>query len=289
MNQPGARSASLGGKVFSVALLCVTTVVPASSGAQTSPPLSFEVATVQPLNAEKPHPPSVNISGDRFSATGMSLKELIKIAYDLNYGADQQISGGPAWTGSARFDIEATEDPAIGEKLQKLSSDERGKLLREMLRGLLADRFKLQVHHESSELSVYELVTAKSGSKLMPSVAQASSSNADGTVKPRSWIRFAGKGLLEGNDADAATLVTALSMQPEIGGRLVVDKTGLTGKYDFTLKWTPDMGQGNDLPSADSGPTLFTALQDELGLRLQPTKAPVDVIVIDRVDLPTAN
>ena len=83
--------------------------------------------------------------------------------------------------------------------------------------------------------------------------------------------------------------MTALSMQPEIGGRLVVDKTGLTGKYDFTLKWTPDMGQGADPPSTDAGPTLFTALQDELGLKLQPTKAPVDVIVIDHVEMPTPN
>jgi uncharacterized protein (TIGR03435 family) len=289
MNRLAARNAYPGVKLFPLALLLVSIATTVRSGAQTSPPLSFEVATVKPLDAKNPHPPSVNISGDRFSATGMSLKELIKIAYDLNYGADQQVSGGPAWTGSARFDIEATEDPALGEKLQKLSSDERGKQLREMLRGLLADRFKLQVHRESSELSVYELVTAKNGSKLMPSVAQSSSTNADGSAKPRSWIRFAGKGLLEGNDADAATLVTALSMQPEIGGRLVVDKTGLTGKYDFTLKWTPDMGLGADSPSADAGPTLFTALQDELGLRLQPTKAPVDVIVIDHVDLPTAN
>ena len=166
MNLPGTRIASVGGKVFSVALLCATTVIPASSGAQTSLPLSFEVATVKPIDAKNPHPPSVTISGDRFSATGMSLKELIKIAYDLSYGADQQVSGGPAWTQSARFDIEATEDPTLGEKLQKLSSDERGKQLREMLRGLLADRFKLQVHHDSTELSVYELVTAKSGSKL---------------------------------------------------------------------------------------------------------------------------
>lgn len=289
MNRPSARSALLGAKLFYVPFLYLSLAITPRSGAQAPPPLSFEVATVKPLDAKNPHPPSVNISGDRLSATGMTLKELIKIAYDLNYGADQQVSGGPAWTGSARFDIEATEDPALGEKLQKLSSEERGKQLREMLRGLLADRFKLQVHHVSSELSVYELVTARSGSKLMPSVAHAPTINEDSSTKPRSWIRFAGKGLLEGNDADAATLVTALSMQPEIGGRLVVDKTGLTGKYDFTLKWTPDMGQGADPPAADAGPTLFTALQDELGLKLQPTKAPVDVIVIDHVELPTAN
>ena len=288
MNELTTRSARPGGKLFPVALFCASLAVALPSSAQTPPPLSFEVATVKPLDPQNPHPPSVNISGDRFSATGMSLRELIKIAYDLNYGADQQVSGGPAWAGSVRFDIEATEDPKLGEKLQQLSSDERGKQLREMLRGLLADRFKLEIHHESSELSVYELVTIRSGSKLMPSGSHTSPDQVSST-KPRSWIRFAGKGMLEGNDADAATLVTALSMQPEIGGRLVVDKTGLTGKYDFTLKWTPDMGQGTDPPAADAGPTLFTALQDELGLKLQQTKAPVDVIVIDHVEMPSAN
>jgi uncharacterized protein (TIGR03435 family) len=288
MNKPTTRCARPGGKLFSLTLLYASIALAPLSIAQTPPPLSFEVATVKPLNPDNPHPPSVNISGDRFSAVGMSLRELIKIAYDLNYGADQQVSGGPAWAGSARFDIEATMDPALGQKLRQLTSDERGKQLQEMLRGLLAERFKLQIHHESTELSVYELVTVRNGSKLMPSVAQAPPDQAS-PAKPRNWIRFAGKGLLEGTDADMPTLVTALSMQPEIGGRLVVDRTGLTGKYDFTLKWTPDMGQGVDPPAADAGPTLFTALQDELGLRMQITKAPVDVIVIDHVDQPSEN
>jgi uncharacterized protein (TIGR03435 family) len=289
MNHHTTRRARHGGKLFLLALLCASMAIAFPSRAQPAAPLAFEVATVKPLDPKNPHPPSVNVSGDQLSATGMTLRELIKIAYDLNYGADQQVSGGPAWAGSTRFDIEARMDPVLGEKLEHLASRERERQLEEMVRGLLAERFKLQIHHESTELSVYELVTVKSGSKLMPSVAQAPSPDQDNATKPRSWIRFAGKGLLEGNDADAATLVTALSMQPEIGGRLVVDKTGLTGKYDFTLKWTPDMGQGTDAPAADAGPTLFTALQDELGLKLQPTKAPVDVIVIDHVELPTEN
>jgi uncharacterized protein (TIGR03435 family) len=78
-------------------------------------------------------------------------------------------------------------------------------------------------------------------------------------------------------------------MQPEIGGRLVVDKTGLKGQYDFTLKWTPDIGAAAEQPASDAGPSLFTALQEELGLRLQSTKAPVDVLVIDHVELPSEN
>jgi uncharacterized protein (TIGR03435 family) len=289
MNRLTARSADPGGKLFQLTLLLALLATGAYGRAQAIPPPAFEVATVKPMDAKHPLPPSINISGDRFQATGMTLKELIKIAYDLNYGADRQVSGGPAWTASTRFDVDAKEDPALSEKLTQMSSDERGEQLRRMLRSLLTDRFKLQVHREKSELAIYELVMAKSGSKLMPSVGLPSSKDADNAAKPRSWIRFAGKGVLEGTAADPQMLVTVLSMQPEIGGRLVVDKTGLTGKYDFTLKWTPDMGQGAEPSGTDAGPSLFTALQEELGLRLQPTKAPVDVIAIDQVQLPIAN
>jgi uncharacterized protein (TIGR03435 family) len=292
MNRRASYSSNLAGKLFSLmtrVLLIVPIAIGTHSVAQTTPPPSFEVATVKSMDGKNPHPPSVMISGDRFQATGMTLKELVKISYDLNYGADRQISGGPAWIESARFDIEAKEDASLSTELQKLSAEQRGDRLRQMLRELLAERFKLQLHHESVELPIYELLMAKSGSKLMPSVPQPPSSNEDHPAKPRSWIRFAGKGLLEGSDADPPMLVTVLSMQPEIGGRLVVDKTGLTGKYDFTLRWTPDMGQGADQPGADAGPSLFTALQEELGLRLQPTKAPVDMLVIDHVELPSAN
>jgi len=271
------------------ALLFVPIAIFTPSHAQTTPSPSFEVATVKPIDAKNSQPPSVLISGDRFAATGMTLQALIKIAYDMNYGADRQVSGGPAWVGSARFDVDAKEDAAWAEKLKQLPDEQRGAELRQMLQGLLAERFKLQVHHQSSELSVYELVLAKSGSKLMPSVAQLSTNQQDRPEKRRTAIRFAGKGVLEGNDADPQTLVTALSMQPEIGGRLVVDKTGLTGKYDFTLKWTPDTAQGADSTGTDTGLSLFTALQEQLGLRLESTKAPVDIIVIDHVELPSSN
>jgi uncharacterized protein (TIGR03435 family) len=267
-------------------------IVPLAAGlhgaAQTTPPLAFEVATVKVMDQKKPHPPSVQIAGDQFEATGMTLKELIKIAYDLNYGADRQVSGGAGWIGSTRFDIEAKEDPALGAELQNLSEEQRGNRLRQMLCGLLAERFKLQVHHQSTELPIYDLVMAKSGSKLMPAVPRPPNPD-DPQQKPRSSIRFPSRGVLEGNDADPLMLVTVLSMQPEIGGRLVVDKTGLTGKYDFTLRWTPDMGHGSNPPGTDVGPSLFTALQEELGLKLESTKAPVDVLVIDHVEMPTAN
>jgi uncharacterized protein (TIGR03435 family) len=289
MNQTATHNPSFAGRLFlliSRGLLIIPIVAWAPCAAQAAQPLSFEVATVRPMDTKKPHPPSVDIAGDRFAATGMTVKELIKIAYDLSYGAERQISGGPTWLASTPFDIEATVDPALGAKLQTMSEEQRGDQLRQMLRGLLAERFKLKLHHASTELPIYDLVMAKNGSKLMPAVPRPDSNGDGHPPKPRSSIRFAGKGVLEGNDADALMLVTVLSMQPEVGGRLVVDKTGLSGKYDFTLRWAPDSTQSSQ---ADSGPSLFTALQEELGLKLESTRAPVDVLVIDHVELPTAN
>jgi uncharacterized protein (TIGR03435 family) len=284
-HRPACRARLAGKLVLQIILFAA---ISASSRAQATPAPTFEVATVKLSDTKNPSPPSVSITPDRFEATGMTLKELIKIAYDMNYGAEQQISGGPAWVASERFDLDAKEDEALSAELEKLPEDQQGVHIREMLRALLAERFRLQLHHESKELPVYELVPAKGGSKLMPAVAHALAKEGDTSTKPRSWIRFAGRGLLEANEADSPMLATVLSMQPEIGGRLVVDKTGLTGKYDFTLRWTPDLTQGAD-SSAEVGPSLFTALQEELGLRLESAKAPVDMIVIDHVDLPSAN
>jgi len=254
--------------------------------AQSAPSPAFEVATVKPSDTKNPRPPSVTISRDQFEATGMTLRELIKIAYDLNYGANEQIAGGPAWASSTRFDIEAKEDEPVSKQLQNLPHDQREVELRQMLRTLLADRFKLRLHHESKELPIYQLVVAKGGPKLLPAVTKPTSNDEDKTAKPREWIRFAGKGVLEANGADPPMLVTVLSMQPEVGGRLVVDKTGLRGKYDFTLKWTSDMTPGGEV---DAGPSLFTAIQEELGLKLESAKAPIDMLVIDSVELPAAD
>jgi uncharacterized protein (TIGR03435 family) len=259
------------------------------SVAQTAPPPAFEVATIKPMDAKHPHPPSVSITRDQFEATGMTLKDLIKIACDLNYGADRQVTGGPAWTNSARFDIEAKEDESLAAKLQKLPQEQRGVQLRQMLRDLLTDRFKLQIHHETEDLPVYELVVAKNGPKLTPASNEPIVTKLDSATRPRSFIRVASKGVVVANAADPPMIVTILSTLPEIGGRLVVDKTGLTGKYDFTLKWASDSGAEADPPTPDAGPALFTALQEELGLRLESKKTPVDMIVIDNAELPASN
>ena len=256
---------------------------------QHAPQHEFDVATIKPSDTRNTLPPSVDITPDRFQATGVTLKELIKIAWNLNYGADEQISGGPLWVSNTRFDLDAKEDAALAAELARLPQQQQGDQVRAMLRGLITQRFGLQLHHETRDLPVYELVVAKSGQRMLPAADPSAAKSADATDKPRRWIRIAGVGELEGYSADISTLVTVLSMQPEIGGRLVVDKTGLTGSYDFALKWTPDIFLNANQTAANAGPSLFTALQEELGLKLESAKAPVDRIVIDRVSLPAAN
>lgn len=232
---------------------------------------------------------------DKFETEGQTLKMLIKFAYSLNMGADQQIAGGPDWVGSAKFDIQAKEDPDTIAALKKIAGEQRVDTIRIMVRGLLADRFKLKVHRETRVLPVYALVVAKGGPKMTPWVQMPAP--ADGS-RPKGWqgLSLEGRGQLEGRGASLGMFSGVLARQPEIGGRMVVDQTGLTGRYDFMLKWTPDTSLGmqsaareGGVPLDPSAPSLFTALQEELGLRLDSTKAPVDMIVIDSAEMPSEN
>ena len=278
--------------ISTLAALVFVGAFPAVCMAAPPPQKAFDVATIKPSNAMNPPPESINVQPDCFQASGMTLKELIKVAWDLNYGADDQVSGGPPWVSTTRFDLYAKEDAALTAEITALPQREQGKEIRAMLRDLITQRFHLVIHHETRQLSVYELVVAKGGPKMLPAADTPPAKSTDTSVppeKPRRWIRFAGVGKLEGFGADTETLITALSMQPEVGARLVLDKTGLTGNYDFTLKWTPDIFLSANESASTAGPSLFTALQEELGLRLDSAKAPVDRIVIDQVTQPSAN
>jgi uncharacterized protein (TIGR03435 family) len=292
------RAASAGKScfIFALTLLFAPTLLLADlpAPAQAAPAAhAFEVATIKPSDLNNPPPESVNLSPDGFQATGMTLKELIKVAWDLDYGANDQVVGGPPWTASTRFDLDAKEDPEFAAEIAKLPHQQQGVQIRSMLRDLIIQRFQLRLHHDTRELPVYELVVAKGGPKMLPGADAATPQNiasqSDAPQKSQRWIRFVGVGELEGDSADMATLVTALCMQPEIGGRMVLDKTALAGNYDFTLKWTPDIMLNPNQSAPSSGPSLFTALQEELGLRLDSARAPVDRIVIDSVSPPVAN
>jgi uncharacterized protein (TIGR03435 family) len=206
---------------------------------------------------------------------GMSLKALIMSAYSIL--SDDQIPGLPGWTVNAQFDIEAKMDPDAAASLAKLPQDEQAKQRQLMLQALLADRFGLKVHHETRELPVYRLVIAKSGLKMQETA-------------PKETGGMSGvRGHITARGVSMGSLLVILSGVAE---RTVVDKTGLTGRYDVDLRWTPDEAAGSLQTSAtslDSGPTFFMAIQEQLGLKLVSAKVPMDTIVVDHVEAPTAN
>jgi uncharacterized protein (TIGR03435 family) len=277
--------------LFLAAAVVASATVVSSSHAQDAGPLAFEVATVKLSNPNRPQPPSLKLFPNRFETMDMPLSSVIAIAYNLTYGADQQISGAPAWIRSEKFDIVAKEDETVSARMRKLSPEQQGDESRLMIQALLADRFNLRVHRETRELSTYVLVLARGGPKLKPVVLNP---HLPADI-PQSRINVMGKGWLEGHDCDMALLTKMLGSLPEVDGRTVIDKSGLKGKYDFTLKWTPDStadpaasGTGTAI-SPDARPSFFTALQEQLGLRLASTKDQVEVILFDGVDKPSAN
>jgi len=266
---------------------CVIAVDPCVLVAQTTP--MFEVATVRPTdpnNSER----GLMMSDDKFEAQGQTLRRMIVFAYGLNMGSGEQVVGGPSWVGSALFDVQAKEDEETVARLKTMSGNDGADVVRGMVRELLAERFRLTIHRETRELPVYAMTVARGGLKMTVMAPDAPNPNdAESAKKPRaSGIQQNGIGELQGINVTAGILATVLGRQPEIGGRLVQDRTGLTGRYNFTLKWAPDAGMNGDRTEG-AGVSLFTALQEQLGLKLEATKGPVDVVVIDSVEMPTGN
>jgi bla regulator protein BlaR1 len=262
-------------------------------------PPAYEDVSIKssPINPDKSVEPVVSILSrrDTITTTNFTLHGLIRSAYGLG---DDQISGGPSWINSERYDIEAKIDKSVAEDLQKLSPDQRVLERKRMLQALLTDRFKLTLHRESKELPVYELTIANSGSKLQE--AKPGDTYSNGLKGPGG--RPLGAGIIlftqeSGQEVAQAVPIATLVMilSKKLGNRIVVDKTGLTGKYDFTLRWPsvesqPATGgpQGIDSPESSASP-IFKAIQDQLGLRLVPQRDPVEVLVIDHAEQPAQN
>lgn len=235
----------------------------------------FEVVSIKPSD-----PLSNNMhmgvgKGGGFEAGGVTLRLLIQQAYDVR---NFQILGGPGWIDTDKYDI-ITKDEAKGPseadlgKMTDAARDEFRLRLLGKLQAVLADRFQLKVHRETKELPVYELTVAKGGSRLQEAADDGGGSNLSmGRADD-------GKSQITAKHFPIANLARFLSGQV---GRTVIDKTGLSGKYNFQLNYAPDMG---DI----SGPSLFTALQEQLGLKLDAQKGPVEVVVIDSVQKPSEN
>jgi uncharacterized protein (TIGR03435 family) len=235
---------------------------------------AFEVATIKPSDPNRPGK-LFSIRGTEVLTINTTVKDLIVFAYGMHV---QQITGAPAWTDSDKFDITGKPE---GGRLPNLNQ------MKTMIQKLLTDRFQLTFHHDKKQLTVYALTVGKNGPKL-------TKSESTGTVP---GLLFRGLGNLPGRNATMEEFAGVL--QAAVLDRPVVDQTGLTGRFDFQLLWTPDETQfaalrgPGPLPTppegAETQPDLYTAIQQQLGLKLESTKAQTDVLVIDKVEKPSAN
>jgi uncharacterized protein (TIGR03435 family) len=249
--------------------------------------LSFDVVTVKLSDPAREHEAMYWRQADGLKWDGVTLSGMIANAYGVSRIVKGQIEGGPGWMGSRAFDINAKVDADTAARWSKMTQPETDEERRSMTRSLLADRFHLKFHHETREMSALVLRIAKSGSKLRPPHPEQ---DLHAGIPPNR-INFLGRGDMEGHSALMSNLVRSLASETEIAGRPVVDKTGLTGGYDFTLRWTPDdpaPGAAPDDPNAE-WPSLFTAIDEQLGLKLTPEKQPIDIIVVDSVEMPSEN
>lgn len=242
-----------------------------------TPAQSFEIAAVKPANADTAGSRIDLENGNQFIARNVSVRSLVKVAYHLTFNADDQVICSSPWFSAKTFDIDAKLDEASVRALATLDPTTRFDRVRLMLQALLKDRFQLSLHHETREKTVDALVAAKSGLRLH---------EATQTPTPWTGLKVLAPGRIEGHKATIDNLANALVQQPEVGGRLVTNGTGVEGEYDFTLLWASEALHGAT-PPADID--LFTALREQLGLRILTTKIPVDVLVVDEVQLPAAN
>jgi len=245
----------------------------------------FEVASI------KPSAPDSNLKvdfapGGKLFITDATLRFLIKIAYDIG---DDQLAGGPGWIGSKRFDLAATPERPLGGDPKNMAPDQIlvfHKPVRLRLQRLLAERFQLELRREATPMPIFGLVVAKGGPKKLT----VTKSTGDPQLNAES-----GNGVLNAVGVDMATLAKFLSEGQT--GRPVVDMTGLKDKYDFHLEWAPDTSQnslpadnGANQPPADAGGiSIFTALQQQLGLKLDARTDAADRLVVVRAALPSAN
>jgi uncharacterized protein (TIGR03435 family) len=236
----------------------------------------FSVATIKPSSPDAPRG-GYGFRGQDVTTTNVTVNWLIKLAYNMHV---RQITGGAAWLDSAKFDVIGRPDTP-GQP-----SRDQMKL---MIQKLLADRFQLKFHTEKRELPVYAMVVLKTGAKIAVS-------EADPNAFP--GIGFAqGPGVLSLIGRNTGLDGVANALQSNILDKPVVNQTGLTGRYDFTLKFTPDSTQianfGPLPPGAaadlDAPPDIFAAFEHQLGLKLESTKAPVDVMVIEKIERPSEN
>jgi uncharacterized protein (TIGR03435 family) len=266
---------------------------------------AFEVASIKPSDPEtrgimfRNSPGTLNI-------IGATISFLIQEAYDVR---EFQISGDPGWINSDRYDVMAKIERSAPPAEPSDVPDQRKAMeqQRERLRALLEERCHLKIHRETKELQAYILTPAKGGSKLKQAAPIAADQEEKSRDRPRGPSLRVGRGQIIAQSVPLDFLVQILARQL---GRPVIDKTGLTGAYDFILEWTPETGPGlgpgfggpgasipgkepprldGPAPDEQNEPSIFAAIQEQLGLKLESRKALTDIIVIERIEKPSEN
>ncbi|WP_213807390.1 TIGR03435 family protein [Granulicella sp. dw_53] len=243
---------------------------------------SFDAATVKVTPPESQHE-SLHASASRTTITRCSLRHLIAFAYRAK--SDSQVIGGPSWVSTKRFDIAAVTSSDEVAHLNSLSPENRINTIRLMMQSLLEERFQLRVVRSRRQLAILALVHSTDRPGLSPAPA---TDNSGAAIRPHVVVH---------NTHMAATALTMeglaeeLSEEPETEGTVIIDRTGLPGLFNFTLDWSPEATSSKDT-AKDGGanaPGLFTALSEQLGLRLKREKDDVDVIEITSAQSPTPN
>ena len=276
---------------ISAAVLLAPTVITAAQ----NQPLAFEVASIK-LSNPSTNGGFIRPAGDRLTATNVPVKLLVLYAYRAGDGSsflNNQLFGGPEWLEKERFDVEAKA------AVQPRTVDE----FRPMLQSLLTERFKLKVHRETRDLPVYNMIVEKSGLKNMKLSEDQSgvTGPSDPSKPPRGtpWMdgETSASGtmlILSGNAVALARLATTLQGLVQ---RPVIDRTNLNGFFDFRIRFSPQaipafpdrVPTADGLPADPSDHPLIPILQEELGLKLQPGRGPVEVLIIDRAEKPSEN
>lgn len=264
----GRRRTLMVATFSAIAILCV------HAPAQAPAAQSFDIASIHINNMETDghHHIISDPAESQFRTVNLALRDLIQFAYGV---PDSQILGGPAWLDSIMFDIDAKSDPLVDAQLRAFPTEQARWQKQLMVQALLADRFQLKVHQETRQVPVYALVVTKDGPKFKPS-------KVNGTTIDTGRTRLH----IAGSDDTMSILARELA---EVLGRVVLNHTGLSGRYDISLRWTPDDAAALAPSTLDVPPDIFTSIQEQLGLKLESAKGPVLVLIIDSVEMPSAN
>jgi uncharacterized protein (TIGR03435 family) len=251
---------------------------------------SFDVASIKPA---RPNDPAqmVRRSVGTLTIENLSLADIIKMAYELR--SSQELVDVPRWVSTTHYDISAKVGDATAQEMMKIPTTARIHEYNVLLQQLLADRFQMKVSHTTREIPYFVLVVASGGPRMARATSPETKTGDSKELAAQDPAESVGvwPGKIIGKDLSMGSLATLLSQTSDVDDRAVVDKTGLDGRYDLTLNWSSDFKEtsSKNEDSTAAGASLFTALEEQLGLKLVSTKGVREVVAVDHIEPPTSN